>query len=107
MALGIMSPDWPDPDGVASFVAHSAGSYTKRVRLNDTEIDELVARGQTTTDLDERKEIYGEIQDRLAEKMCYLPLVRLVDNYFYRTDILGVESYYLMAPPWWLLDKEL
>ena len=104
-ALGIMSPDWPDPDSVAFFISHTEGSYAKRVRLSNPEIDELVIAGRISTDYDERVEIYGKIQDLLAEEMCYVPLVRLVDYCFYGTDITGVESYYLMAPPWWLLDK--
>jgi len=105
-ALGLMGPDWPDPDSTAYFIAHSQGSYAKRVRLNDTELDNLVIQGRVTVDPSEREEIYGQIQDRLAEKMCYVPLVRQVVYHFYRSDITGVEPYYLFNPPWWLIDKK-
>jgi peptide/nickel transport system substrate-binding protein len=102
--MGIMAPDWPDPDGVAMFIAHSKGSYTKRVQLNSAEIDELVERGRAETDYETRVQIYGELQDKLADQMCYVPMVKYVDHAFYSEHLLGVESYYMNFPPWWLLD---
>jgi ABC-type transport system substrate-binding protein len=105
MALGIMSPDYPDPDSVAYFVGNSGGSYAKRVGLNDTLLDELTVQGSIATDPAERQRIYGEIQDRLADIMCYIPLTLITVYMFHRSNVLGVEPYYLGYCPWWLLSK--
>jgi peptide/nickel transport system substrate-binding protein len=106
MALGIMSPDYPDPDNVASFIAASTGSYAKRVRLNDTTIDQLVKDGVATTDSAQRAKIYGDLQDRLANLAVYVPLVHQDNYWFYRpSSVTGVQSYYFQMSPWWTLDK--
>jgi len=106
MAIGIMSPDYPDPDNVASFIASSTGSYSKRVRLNDTMLDQLVQQGVSTTDPAQRAKIYGDLQDRLADLAVYVPLVHQNNYWFYRpTAVTGVMSYYFQYSPWWTLDK--
>jgi peptide/nickel transport system substrate-binding protein len=105
-AMGMMAPDWVDPDGVASFIALSGASYTKRVGLSDPEIDALIAEGQTETDPEKREIIYGELQDLLAAHMVYLPMNEVGDYIFYREGITGVEGYYFAQAPWWLLSTD-
>jgi peptide/nickel transport system substrate-binding protein len=105
LVLSHMAPDIYDPSGVAMFVAHSKGSFAVRVRLNNTEIDRLAQEGASVLDPTQRREIYGELQDKLAEQMCYVPLLRKVDYVFYRKQITGIESYYGLLPAWWLIDK--
>jgi ABC-type transport system substrate-binding protein len=106
MALGIMSPDYPDADNVASFIASSTGSYSKRVRLNDTALDQLVVAGVSTTDPTQREKIYGDLQDRLADLAVYVPLVHQNNYWFYRPSaVTGVLSYYFQYSPWWTLEK--
>ena len=106
MALGIMSPDYPDADNVASFIASSTGSYSKRVRLNDTTLDQLVVQGVSTTDPAQREKIYGDLQDRLADLAVYVPLVHQNNYWFYRPSaVTGVLSYYFQYSPWWTLEK--
>jgi len=105
MALGIMSGDYPDPDSVAYFVANSQGSYTRRVRVNDTLLDQLTVQGRIEADPAERENIYGQVQDRLADIMCYVPLVRISNYMFFRSNVTGVEPYYLAYSPWWLIAK--
>jgi peptide/nickel transport system substrate-binding protein len=106
MALGIMSPDYPDPDSVANFIASSSGSYSKRVRLNDTMLDKLVVQGQIETDPAKREVIYGQLQDRLADIMPYVPLVKVPGYIFSRTNVSGFEPFYFHFAPWWLVDKD-
>jgi len=104
MAIGIMSPDYPDADNVASFIASSTGSYSKRVRLNDTTLDTLVQQGVSTTDPAQRAKIYGDLQDRLADLAVYVPLVHQANYWFYRpASVSGVLSYYFQYSPWWTL----
>jgi peptide/nickel transport system substrate-binding protein len=106
MALGIMSPDYPDPDNVASFIAASTGSYSKRVRLNDPLLDQLVKDGMATSDPVQRERIYGDLQDRLADLAVYAPLVHQDNYWFYRpSSVTGVLDYYFQFSPWWTLEK--
>jgi ABC-type transport system substrate-binding protein len=104
-AVGQMSADYLDADSTASFIAASTGSYAKRVRLNDTIIDNLVKQGVATTDPAQRAKIYGDIQDRLAALCVYVPIVNILDLWFYRNNVSGVQSYYFQYSPWWTLDK--
>jgi len=104
-AVGQMSADYLDADSTASFIAASTGSYSKRVRLNDTMLDSLVRQGVATTDPAQRAKIYGDIQDRLAALCVYVPIVNILDLWFYRTNVSGVQSYYFQYSPWWTLDK--
>jgi peptide/nickel transport system substrate-binding protein len=107
MAIGQMSPDYPDADNVASFIASSTGSYSKRVRLNDTTLDQLVKQGAATSDPVQRAKIYGDLQDRLADLAVYVPLIQKSNFYFYRADrVTGVLSYYFQYSPWWTLEKK-
>jgi ABC-type transport system substrate-binding protein len=104
--MGMMAPDWVDPDSVAGFISLSNASYTKRVGLSDPEIDALIAEGQTETDPEKREIIYGELQDLLAAHMVYLPMYEAGDYIFYREGITGVEGYYFAQAPWWLLSTK-
>jgi len=107
MALGIMSPDYLDPDSVAYFIANSHGSYSKRVRLNDTLLDQLTLQGVATTDPAQREKIYGDLQDRLADLAVYVPFVHQNNYWFYKAStVSGVLSYYFQYSPWWTLEKK-
>jgi len=106
MAIGIMSPDYPDADNVASFIVSSTGSYSKRVHLNDTTLDRLVQEGVSTTDPAQRARVYGDLQDRLADLAVYVPLVHQNNYWFYRPNaVTGVLDYYFQYSPWWTLEK--
>ena len=105
MALGMMSADYLDADSTAFFIANSAGSYSKRVGLNDTTLNQLTTQGVSTTDPAQRAKTYGDLQDRLADLAVYVPLVHVLNYWFYRTNITGVLSYYFQYSPWWTLDK--
>lgn len=106
MSVGAMSPDYLDPDSVASFIATSVGAFAMGVHLNDTTLDQLVRAGAATTDPAQREKIYGDIQDRLADLAVYEPLVHMTKYYFYRTSsVTGVPSYYFQSSPWWTIEK--
>lgn len=106
MALAMVGPDWMDADSSASYIAYSKASYPPRVHLNDTSIDQLVEIGRLIVDPVERAKIYGQIQDKLAEIMCYIPLVTEKNWWFYRSDVTGVESYYMNELPLWPIARK-
>ena len=60
-----------DPDGYFYRTFHAEGS-TNVFNYSDPKMDELLEKGRVTTDKEERKEIYVEIQHRLVEQMPIL-----------------------------------
>ena len=100
-ALTISGPHYPDADNVASFIAKSTGSYSKRVKLNDTMLDQLVKEGVSTLDPAKRTEIYGDLQDRLSNLAVYVPFVHQNSYFFYRSSVTCVLSYHFNYAPWW------
>jgi peptide/nickel transport system substrate-binding protein len=106
LALGVVSPDYPDADTMASQVGVSNGAMAVRNHNNDTLIQQMTEAGRAETDSAKRATIYGDIQDRLADLAVYVPLVQQNNYWFYRTGISGVTSYYFGENPWWTLTKE-
>lgn len=67
--------DAPDPNGMISFQTDITGfSQSYWTFFDDAEVNALVAKGRVTPDGDERRAIYLEIQQLLAEKAPYVPL---------------------------------
>ena len=67
-----------DPDLVVYDMLHSnqvdgEGQFN-RSRYKDPHMDELIAQGQRTTDVEERKRIYAEIQKITMDEALILPL---------------------------------
>ena len=67
-----------DPDLVVYDMLHSnqvdgEGQFN-RSRFKDPHMDELIAQGQQTTDVEERKAIYAEIQKITMDQALILPL---------------------------------
>lgn len=60
-----------DPDIHLFRHIHSTGS-TNVFKFSDAQVDELLERGRTTTDFEVRKEIYRELQVRIAEQVPFL-----------------------------------
>lgn len=106
LALGVVSPDYPDAGTMATQVGVSNGAMAERNHNNDTLIQQMTEAGRAETDSAKRATIYGDIQDRLADLAVYVPLVQQNNYWFYRTDISGVMSYYFGENPWWTLTKE-
>ncbi|MFW5776748.1 MAG: ABC transporter substrate-binding protein [Spirochaetota bacterium] len=57
------APDYPDPDNYVYPYMHSTGTYAGRQGYNNPEVDDLIERGATSLDTDERREIYYRLQE--------------------------------------------
>lgn len=66
--LNIILTHQPDPDGYLYDSFHSE-STANSVGISDPELDELLIRGRTTADFDERKQIYDDVQRMLADDL--------------------------------------
>ena len=60
--------------------------------FEDAGADELIATGRTTTDPDERVEIYKQLDQRRAELLPAIPLYCAVDGWVVNKRVLNVEA---------------
>lgn len=58
-----------DPDAHSIF--HSEGGFQIMTGYSNKEVDDLIMKGRTTTDQNKRKEIYGKMQELLAQDQVY------------------------------------
>jgi peptide/nickel transport system substrate-binding protein len=68
--VGIGWTGGSDPDGHVAQLLHSRNHVPDGFNWNlyeNEEVDQLVDDGQTTLDVDERKQIYSDLQERLAQ----------------------------------------
>lgn len=64
----------PDPDARLYGTYHSSAANAQAYCLDDPELDALLEAGRTTTDRDERMEIYNQVQERMADQAYVLVL---------------------------------
>lgn len=62
----------PDPDVTAYFVSTAAGKGFNIPGYKDTKLDDLLIKGQTTSDPAARKQIYKDLQSYMADTLPYL-----------------------------------
>lgn len=60
--------------------------------FEDDQVDELITRGRTTTDPDERVEIYKELDQRRAELLPVVQLYNAVDGWVVNNKVLNVKD---------------
>lgn len=69
--------DYPDPHNFAHPFGHSKGSLTQRVNYENKEIDKIIEEAAKIENIEERKNIYEEMEKELATKgpwaMLYQP----------------------------------
>lgn len=58
-----------DPDAHSIF--HTDGGFNAMTGYSNAQVDKLIEQGRTTTDQAKRKEIYGQMQNILAEEQVY------------------------------------
>lgn len=58
-----------DPDAHSIF--HSEGGFNIMTGYKNARLDDLIMQGRVSTDLAKRKQIYGEMQELLAEEQVY------------------------------------
>ncbi len=96
IAMDTWGPDI-DPDGFVSILFESdaipteAGGGWNFFRLNDPALDEAIAAGRSTVDLEARKQAYSEVARIVTDSYAYIPLYnRLLINAF-TNDLQGWE----------------
>lgn len=71
-----------DPHDAFFLAYHSSqiegGGQFNRTRIDDPEIDDLIARGEASTDAEERHAIYRELQERIMDQVYIWPAYELV-----------------------------
>jgi len=69
-------PDYLDPDDyLTPFLMYPANSWTG-TGYNNTQVNQLLKKAQMLTDMDQRAQIYKQVQQILAEDVPYIPLVQ-------------------------------
>ncbi|MEZ4662806.1 MAG: ABC transporter substrate-binding protein [Caldilineaceae bacterium] len=84
----------PDPDNMFFRYWHSTGNLNKVANYSSPEIDALLEKGRATTDVNERKAIYLDVQKALAEAA---PWVWLYVGYEYRLMQPDVQGFTPMS----------
>ncbi|WP_244865584.1 ABC transporter substrate-binding protein [Rhodococcus sp. B50] len=86
-----------DPDFPLSiaFDSTSTGNFTG---VNDPELDAALERGRFGATVEERKEAYDVVQQRLADQVVGLWYVRATPSVAYSKDLQGVQLYTLGSP---------
>jgi len=82
-----------DPDGYL-FRTFRTGGSTNVFKYSDAEVDRLLDQGRTTLDPAKRKEIYAELQKRLA---CDGPIAHLVYGQLFTAVRDGVTGYEIVG----------
>lgn len=78
----------PDPGLYASTHSTSFNNYSK---YKNTEVDALLDEARALTDDAERKELYDQVWEILAEEIPYYPYVRTVNGFVTSPDLNGAE----------------
>ena len=98
-----------EPDGSNTLRSDALNNFSK---YKNPRMDELLDQGVSTTDPDERKAIYSEIQKLVAEDVPFL-FIKYWDWYtFYNKRIQGLPedflttTHYMWANEWWLDDSQ-
>lgn len=83
----------PDPSSTFRYVYRSdgvmAGNY---YRLNNPEIDELLAQGEFSTDSDERQEIYEKVIQLVEDEHCCKYVYWQTSNIAHNSELKGVSA---------------
>ncbi|HID54732.1 MAG TPA: peptide ABC transporter substrate-binding protein [Anaerolineae bacterium] len=96
IAMDTWGPDI-DPDGFVSILFESDSIPTEEgggwnfFRINDPALDEAIAAGRSTVDLEARKQAYSDVSRIVTDSYAYIPLYnRLLINAF-TNDLQGWE----------------
>jgi peptide/nickel transport system substrate-binding protein len=72
--LSFLAYSYADPD-ILSLLFHSSQiGGLNHVRAKNSELDELLDKGRTTIDLEERKQVYARIQEIIVENAYWAPI---------------------------------
>lgn len=85
-------PDFPDADNYLSPFFETNNFMEKGQGYSDKKMDELLEQERTTIDLEERKPIFEEIQDKSAEDVPTLPIWEQKMVVAQREGVAGVDG---------------
>ena len=83
-------PDYLDPDDYLFPFLHSSGAASLGSFYNDSTMDQLLENARKTSDIDERTDLYEQVQEKLAEDVPYIPLWQAKQYVVYKKGIVGV-----------------
>ncbi|MCQ9615609.1 hypothetical protein L1889_01780 [Paenalcaligenes niemegkensis] len=85
-----------DPDVSYRFNSQATprkgGSGSNVSQYADPKVDELLLKGQTTINHDERKAVYLELQELLREDLHILPLYQMARIEGYKKGLMGYKN---------------
>ncbi|MEE2030672.1 ABC transporter substrate-binding protein [Rhodococcus chondri] len=85
----------PDYGLTMAFDSKSTGNF---LGVNDPELDAALDRGRFGESIEERKEAYEQVQQRIADLSIGLWYTRAVPGVIYGSDLNGVQLYTLGSP---------
>jgi peptide/nickel transport system substrate-binding protein len=99
-----------DPDVFPYYHSSAAGKGFNIPGFQDSKLDELLVRGQSTSDLEKRKAVYRELQTYMADNLPYLFLwypqeVDVLSSSLRGVPDLGLRDGMHYIGEWWLAKK--
>lgn len=83
----------PDPDFYSGYIQSDAGFMARPVKYKDEVIDELLQKGRTTLDLEQRKAIYHDLELRFLEQCPIGVLARRLTGFAFNKKVHGFKNF--------------
>jgi peptide/nickel transport system substrate-binding protein len=87
----LLASFWPDPDVLYYFFHSSRLATSNRIHYADKDMDRLLELGRQTVDLERRKGVYAEIQQKIVKEAAWVPLFTPIDIYGVHKSVTGVK----------------
>ena len=99
-----------DPDVFPYYHSSAAGKGFNIPGFKDAKLDEILVRGQATSDLEKRKAVYKELQTYMADNLPYLFLwypeeIDVISSSLQGVPALGLRDSMHYIGEWWLAKK--
>ncbi len=98
-------PDYLDPDDYMTPFLKSGSNKWTGSNYSNPEMDELLEKASTVTDVNERTKLYEKAQDILAEDVPIIPLVQGKLFVVAKKDISGISLDPTMILRYWTIEK--
>ncbi|MFP3388225.1 ABC transporter substrate-binding protein [Brevibacillus sp. SIMBA_040] len=100
--LALMGYTYEDPDILYLLLHSSQISGLNLSRVQDSELDALLAKGRKTIDSSERKKIYADAQKRIVEQAYWIPVYADKQFHIVNKKVQGVK---VSAGLWYMHDS--
>jgi peptide/nickel transport system substrate-binding protein len=84
---------YPEPDYIASLLLKGDGYYNPH-KTSQPEMDNLIANGASTYDLNQRKTIYRQITEKYLNDCWFVPMLYNTYYYGYKDSIGGIDTFF-------------